>query len=299
MIDEFDLETNAAWTVRVKPPVFRRRKKGTRSMRCYRFPVAGWVLVVVALFGMPVLSWSGAAQRVPSDSEVSRELEKEQNQAIVESFLKYELSEVNKYATKPLLSTRPSLEFFMKQAQRKPLESLFFLEQQVHRLRDAQKKIDSLPYSLAFSSAEKKKILGLKPVADRIVSYGIPLMKRDFHLVLQAIKELADKRRKHPMELIPDPAFRDEVYRRCTPDPKRLDREMGELSYGEKVCIHLGWVLEQVTITRLWLVFNDNKLPRPEDYKVFRKKRSEYWKRRLARIYKDRSAEPARAHKQR
>ena len=248
---------------------------------------AGYVLTLAALLGMLAFSSAIAAQKTPSDSKISREIMKQNNREIIEAFLKYELQEVNRNVTDRLLSAHPSLEFFIKQAERQPLESLIFLEEQVHRLRDAQKNIDSLPYSIAFSSSEKEKILSLKPIADRIVSYGIPLMKRDFYIALQAISELADERRKHPMELLPDPAFRDAVYRRCSSDPKRLDREMGEISYGEKICIALGWVLEQVTVTRIWLVFNDNKLPRPKDYELFRKKRSEYWQKRLARIYKD------------
>jgi hypothetical protein len=115
-------------------------------------------------------------------------------------------------------------------------------------------------------------------------------LKRDFYRVLLAAKELADKKRKHPIELMPDPAFRDAVYRTAEPDPQRLDAAMGELSEGEWVTMRLGWVLEQVTVTKLWLVFNDNKLPTPQDYRVFRKKRSEYWNKRMARIFKDRGA---------
>lgn len=88
---------------------------------------------------------------------------------------------------------------------------MLFLEEQVHKLQDAQKNIDSLPYSIAFSSAEKKKIMGLRPAADKIISYGIPLMKRDFLQVIQASKHLADQKRKHPMELMRDPSFRDAV----------------------------------------------------------------------------------------
>ncbi len=251
---------------------------------------AGFVLALAALLGMIAFSTAMAAQNLPSDSTISREIMKKNNREIIESFLKYELQDVNKHVTNALLPSHPSLEFFVKQAERQPLESLIFLETQVHQLRNAQKNIDSLPYSLAFSASEKEKIISLKPIADRIISYGIPLMKRDFYILLQAMYDLADQRRKHPMELIPDPAFRDAVYRHCTSDPKKLDREMGEVSYGEKICISLGWVLEQVTVTSLWMVFNDNKLPRPKDYEIFRKKRTAYWEKRLARIYKGQGA---------
>jgi hypothetical protein len=248
---------------------------------------ARYVLALAILVSLIGFSIAIAAQKLPSDSKISREIMKKNNREIIEEFLKYELQDVNRHVTDKLLPAHPSLEFFIKQAERQPLESLIFLEDQVHRLRDAQKNIGSLPYSIAFSSSEKKKILSLKPIANRIVSYGIPLMKRDFYILLQAMKELADKRRKHPMELIPNPAFRDAVYRHCTSDPRKLDKEMGEVSYGEKICIALGWVLEQVTVTRLWLVFNDNKLPRPKDYELFRKKRSEYWAKRLKTIYQN------------
>ncbi|MBI5252374.1 MAG: hypothetical protein HY912_23005 [Desulfomonile tiedjei] len=220
-----------------------------------------------------------------SDQQIAADILKENNKVIIDEFLKYELREVNEYATKPLLKAHPSLVFFQKQAERSPLSSLLFLEQQVHKLRDAQKNIDSLPYSIAFSSGEKKKVLGLKPSADKIVSYGIPLMKRDFHRVLTASKELADKKKKHPMELIPDPNFRDAIYRRAEITAQDLDTEMGKLSEGELICMRLGWVLEEVTVTRLWLVFNDNKLPDKDDYMAYRQKRSEYFQKRLKRIY--------------
>jgi hypothetical protein len=226
-----------------------------------------------------------AEARQLSDAEVAKEIGKDHNKAIIEEFLKYELREVNEYATKPLLKTRPSLEFFIKQAERGPFNSLLFLETQVHKLQDAQKNINSLPYSLAFSSGEKKKIVGLRPTADKIISFGIPLMKRDFYRVVQAAKEVADKRRKHPIELMPDPRFRDEIYRKCEPTAERLDEAMGELSEGELICMRLGWTLEEVTLTRLWLVVNDNWLPKKDDYMVFRKKRSEYFQQRLKRIY--------------
>lgn len=239
-----------------------------------------WVLCSLVL-----ISSVHAAVSDMSDQQISAEIGKEQNKAIIDEFLKYELQEVNEYATKPLLRAHPSLIFYQKQVERSPLGSLLFLEQQVHKLRDAQKNIDRLPYSIAFSSEEKKKVLGLKPSADKIVSYGIPLMKRDFYRVLLAAKELADKKRKHPMELIPDPNFRDAIYRKAELTAQDLDTEMGKLSEGDLICMRLGWVLEEVTVTRLWLVFNDNKLPEKDDYMVFRQKRSEYFQKRLKRIY--------------
>ena len=204
-----------------------------------------------------------------SDAEVAKELSKENNKVIIEEFLKHELREVNEHATKPLLKSHPSLVFFIKQADKGPVNSVFFLEAQVHKLRDAQKNIDSLPYSISFSSTEKKKILGLRSVADRISSYGIPLMKRDFLRVVEAAKQLADKKSKHPMELMRDPAFRDAVYRRCEATAQGLDEELGKLSEGELICMRLGWTLEEVTVTRLWLVLNDNRLPQQDDYMVF------------------------------
>jgi hypothetical protein len=220
-----------------------------------------------------------------SDAEIARAIVAENNRIIIEEFLKYELREVNEYAAKPLLKDHPSVEFFIKQADRGPLKNLLFLEDQTHKLQAAQKNIDSLPYSILFSASEKKKILGLRPTADKIVSYGIPLMKRDFYKVIQAAHELADKRKKHPMELIPDPKFRDAIYRQAELTAEDLDREMGELSEGELICIRLGWTLEQVNLTRLWLTFNDNRLPDKDDYMAFRKKRSEYFQKRLIRIY--------------
>jgi len=110
-------------------------------------------------------------------------------------------------------------------------------------------------------------------------------MKRDFFRVVEAAKQVADKRRKHPMALMSDPKFRDEIYRKCESTAEGLDREMGELSEGELICMRLGWTLEEVTLTRLWLVLNDNRLPKKEDYMPFRKKRSEYFQKRLKRIY--------------
>jgi hypothetical protein len=220
-----------------------------------------------------------------SDAEIAREIVRENNRVIIEEFLKYELWEVNEYATKPLLQDHPSLIFFIKQADRGPLKNLLFLEDQVHKLRDVQKNVDSPLYALLFSASEKQKILGLRSTAERIITYGIPLMKRDFYKVIQAAHELADKKKKHPMELIPDPKFRDAIYRQAEPTPESLDKEMGELSEGELICIRLGWTLEEVRLTRLWLTFNDNRLPEKDDYMVFRKKRSEYFQKRLKRIY--------------
>ncbi len=220
-----------------------------------------------------------------SDAEIARDLVAENNRIIIEEFLKYELRDVNEYATKPLLKAHPSLIFFIKQADRGPLKNLLFLEEQTHKLQAAQKNIDSLPYVILFSASEKKKILGLRSTADRIVSYGVPLMKRDFYKVIQAARELADKKKKHPMELIPDPKFRDAIYRQAEPTAESLDKAMGELSEGELICMRLGWTLEEVSLTRLWLTFNDNRLPQKDDYMAFRKKRSEYFQQRLKRIY--------------
>jgi hypothetical protein len=222
-----------------------------------------------------------------SDATIAGEIVKENNKAIIEAFLKYELTEVNQQVTQKLIEQRPSLIFFIKQAQRGPLNSLLFLEEQVHKLQDAQRDIDSFPYSIAFSSGEKKKILGLRPTADKIISYGIPLMKRDFYRVIVAAKHLADLKKKHPVELMPDPAFRDAIYRYCEPTARDLDNAIGKLSEGELICMRLGFVLEQVTVTNIWLRVNDNKLPNESDYMVFRKKRSEYFEKRLKRIYGD------------
>jgi hypothetical protein len=250
-------------------------------------PLRSYVTGLATLCGILLAASMTFAAKQMSDAEIAKEVANEGNKAIIEEFLKCELREVNESVTKPLLNQHSSLNFFIKQVERGPLNSLFFLESQVHKLRDAQKNIDSLPYSISFSSEEKKKILGLRPVADRIISYGIPLMKRDFLRVAQAAKELADKKRKHPMELIPDPKFRDAIYRQCESTAQRLDTEMGELSQGELICMRLGWTLDQVTITRLWLLVNDNRLPDQEDYMVFRKKRSEYFEKRLKRIYSE------------
>ncbi|MFH0959564.1 MAG: hypothetical protein V1897_12750 [Pseudomonadota bacterium] len=245
-------------------------------------------VILLALFSAIMLEFScpePAFCAEPPDAVVAREIVQEGNRAIIEAFLKYELEEVNRNVTDKLIGQHPSLVFFIKQADRGPLKNLLFLEEQVHKLQDAQKNIDSLPYSIAFSSAEKKKILGLRPAADKIISYGIPLMKRDFFRVIQAAKRLADQKRKHPIELLRDPSFRDAVYRDCEPTAKDLNEAMGKLSEGELICMRLGFVLEQVTVTNLWLMLNDNKLPAESDYMVFRKKRSENFEKRLKRIY--------------
>lgn len=256
-------------------------------------PLKGWYKWLAVMWGvMLVLPLDGWGKRL-SDAEVARLILDKNNQVIIESFLVHELREVNNYATKPLLSAHPSLIFFIKQVDRGPLKSLFFLENQVHKLQEAQKNIDSLPMTVAFSAAERKKLMGLKPVADKIISYGIPLMKRDFMRVVEAAKALADKKRKHPMELIPNRAFRDEIYRTVEPTPKGLDATMGELSEGEEICMGLGWTLETITVTRLWLTLNDNTLPKQNDYMAYRKKRSEYFVNRLKQIYGDAAVKAA------
>jgi hypothetical protein len=243
-----------------------------------------YVTIIFAYVFIAMLPVYCSAKQL-SDAEIAREIVAENNRAIIEEFLKYELRDVNEYAAKPLLKAHPSLIFFIKQADRGPLKNLLFLEEQTHKLQAAQKNIDSLPYSILFSASEKKKILGLRSTADKIISYGIPLMKRDFYKVIQAAHELADKKKKHPMELIPDPNFRDAIYRHAEATAESLDKEMGELSEGELICMRLGWTLEEVNLTRLWLTFNDNRLPEKNDYMAFRKKRSEYFQKRLKRIY--------------
>jgi hypothetical protein len=235
-----------------------------------------------------VILWAccvGAHAAQYTDNQVAAELAKDANQQIINEFLRYELREVNDNVTKAMLPKHPSLIFFINQADRGPMKNLSFLEKWVHKLQDAQRNINSLPYSITFFGEEKKKILELKPVADRIVSYGIPLMKRDFFKVVQAARYLADKKHKHPMALVPDASFRDDIYRHVEPTAAGLDTEMGKLSEGEEICIKLGWVLEQVTVTNVWMAISDNKLPDPNDYSVFRKKRSEYFQKKLNRIY--------------
>ena len=103
--------------------------------------------------------------------------------------------------------------------------------------------------------------------------------------VVEAAKVLADKRRKHPVELMSEQAFRDSIYRQMASTAGQLDEEMGKLSEGELICMRLGFVLEQVTVTNLWLLVNDNRLPKENDYLLFRKKRSEYFQKKLKRIY--------------
>lgn len=220
-----------------------------------------------------------------TDKQIAEEIVKENNLSIIEEFIKQELYEVNDYAAKPLLKQHPSLTFFIKQANGNPLRSLFFLESQLPRLLDAQKNINSFPYSITFSEAEKQKIMSLKPVAERTMSYGIPLMKRYFYRLLQAARIVAEKRGKHPMELMADPGYRDAVYRQAAPTAQELDRIMGEIAEGEQATMALGWTLEGVTVTRWWLTITENKLPTPQDFAAFRKKRSEYFQKRLKRIY--------------
>ena len=94
------------------------------------------LLIFTLIAGYPV----AAAEKQLSDAEIARELSKENNKDIIEEFLKYELREVNEYVTRPLLKNHPSLEFFIKQAERGPVKNLFFLEEQVHKLQKAQKK---------------------------------------------------------------------------------------------------------------------------------------------------------------
>jgi hypothetical protein len=243
-------------------------------------------VICALLIAVPLCSWAQAL----SDAQVARELVRKDNKLILEQFLKYELNEVNEYAARPLIGRHPSLEFFIKQADRGPLDSLLFLETQVHKLIDAQDNIDKLPYSISFSAAEKKKIMGLRPAAHKIVSYGIPLMKRDFYRVVTAVRKLAAEKKRNPLKLLPDPRFRDAVYRECAETAKTLDYEMGKLSEGELISMRLGWTLETVTVTRIWLLVNDNRLPKQDDYMVFRKKRSEYFQRRLKRIYGNRTS---------
>ena len=60
----------------------------------------------IVLLALPLL----ASGRSLSDREIAKEIEKASNKAIIEAFLKYELREVNKYATIPLLKKHPSLE---------------------------------------------------------------------------------------------------------------------------------------------------------------------------------------------
>ncbi len=239
---------------------------------------------LLVVFSLGVAVDSSAAAEL-SNAQISKEIAQEQNSAIIEAFLKAELREVNENVTKPLLPQHKSLIFFIKQVDRGPLKSLFFLEEQVKKLRDAQKNINHLPYSVAFFGDEKRKILELKPTTEKIISYGIPLMKRDFHKILVAAKTVADEKRKHPIELMSSQAYRDAVYRHAAPTAEDLSREMGKLSEGEEISMALGWVLEDVTVTRVWLAVNDNKLPDPDDYKVFRKKRSDFFQKKLQRIY--------------
>jgi hypothetical protein len=226
-----------------------------------------------------------AANQLPPDKRIAEEIVREPNLIIIEEFLKQELYEVNNYAAKPLLGRHPSLSFFIKQANGQPLQSLFFLESQLPHLLKAQRNIDSFPYSISLSAGEKQKILSLKPVAERTMSYGIPMMKRYFYRLLEAARTVAEKRGKHPMELMPDPGYRDAVFRQAAPTAKDLDSIMGNIAEGEQATMALGWTLEDVTVTRWWLTLTENTLPTREDFAAFRKKRSEYFLKRLKRIY--------------
>lgn len=253
-------------------------------------------LIILAVLSVCLFRGDVSARDL-TDAEISKEILKEHNRVIIETFLKNELTEVNQNVTNQMLPQHPSLIFFVKQVEKGPLNSLVFLEEQVHKLRDVQKNIDSVVYSIAFSPDEKQKILGLRSTADKIVSYGIPLIKRDFYQVVEAAKLLADKKRKHPVELMSDQGFRDAIYRQIAPTANQLDEEMGKLSEGELICMRLGFVLEQVTVTNLWLLVNDNRLPKESDFMLFRKKRSEYFQKKLKRIYGNQDTQPANQEK--
>ena len=96
------------------------------------------------------------------------------------------------------------------------------------------------------------------------------------------------------MELMRDPAFRDAVYRLCEPTAPALDEAIGKLSEGELDLYAPGMDARRSYHYSLWLVLNDNWLPKQDDYMVFRKKRSEYFQKRLKRIYGEaNSATPA------
>jgi len=241
----------------------------------------GIIVLCVLTLGLP----SYAQDKEPSDAVVAREIMKEGNKVIIDAFLQAELRDVNEHAVKPILNQHPSLEFFIKQVDRGPLNSLIFLETWVNRLAAAQKDIDHIAMQAVFSADERRKLMELKPTTSKIISFGIPLMKRDFYRVAQAAKELADQKKKRPVELIRDPAFRDAIYRHCESTPQGLDKALGELSEGELICMRLGWVLDGITATRLWLTLNDNNLPEESDYMVYRKKRSAWFEKRLKRIY--------------
>ena len=114
-----------------------------------------FILATVVSFNLLVPQLASYAEQ--SDSIIALELVKDNNKPIIEAFLRYELNEVNKDVTQKLLGQYPSLVFFIKQAERGPLKNLLFLEEQVHKLQDAQRNINSLPFSIAFSSAEKKR----------------------------------------------------------------------------------------------------------------------------------------------
>ncbi len=83
--------------------------------------------IVTALFVVFLAAGVCAAAKELSDQQIAEEVQKETNKVIVDEFLKYELREVNEYATKPLLKAHPSLVFYIKQAERSPLAASFFL----------------------------------------------------------------------------------------------------------------------------------------------------------------------------
>ena len=80
------------------------------------------------IYGFMIATPASVFGKELSDAEIAKELVKENNKVIIEEFLKYELGEVNAHVTKPLLKNHPSLEFFIKQAERGPLNNLLFLE---------------------------------------------------------------------------------------------------------------------------------------------------------------------------
>lgn len=257
-----------------------------RIARVYRSATFGVIARLLLYVALVCLHGAGHVDaKGLSNEQIDRIVKEPEKQRIIEAFLKLELADVNEYAVKPLLPSRPSLIFFINQAQKGPFKSLIFLEDQILRLREAQRDVNAFPYSVAFSEDEKKIVLSLKDWADEIVVIGLPRFKLDLYKILSAINELAAAKRRNPLDLLPDTGFRNAVYKRCEPMPKELDEEMGRMSQGEWLCFRLGWKLENVTVIRWWLTFYDNVLPRPNDYEAYRKKRSEYWTKRLAAIY--------------
>ncbi len=264
------------------PPHPQRSHRAEAWKPAASFPI----LFAVVLCGSIVLAASlGASGKTLTDEEISRELITSNNKIIIAAFLYHELKHLNQHVTKPLLSKHPSLTFFMKHGERDALENLLFLEEQVKLLRETQKHINSLPYSIAFSAGEKKTILGVRDYTDRVVSYGMPIMKRDLHRMLEAVKTLAKKAKKQALELIPRVEFRNEVYRFCEPTPEGLVDRLGCLSRGEQTCMRMGWVLQNVTVVKVWNAVQGWTLPTPNDYQAYRAKRSEYFERRLKQIY--------------